>query len=197
MIATVALAMLALASRGPTTVQALNAALLSGDSATLTLGRWCAARHLADPPTIRAARVRGAARTADRRVRALLDVSPDQRIRYRHVKLTCGRHVLSDADNWYLPARLTVEMNKTLETTDIPFGMVVAPLRVHRRTLEARVLIQRSRPGPVPRFVLRHVAVLTTAAGAAISVVVERYTREVLARGPPASPRSLNAGARF
>jgi hypothetical protein len=197
MIAAAALALLAGAGHGPAAVQALNAALLSGDSATLTLGRWCAARHLADPPTIRAARVRGAAKTADRRVRALLDVSPDQKIRYRHVRLTCGARVLSDADNWYLPDRLTAKMNKSLEATDIPFGTVVAPLGVQRRALEARVLVDPARPGRVPPFVLRHVAVLTTAAGAAISVVVERYTRDALAGGSPASARSLKTGTRF
>ena len=173
---------------GGATVQVLNAELLSHDSATLTLGRWCAARHLADPPTIAAVRVRGANKGADRQARALLGVSPGQAVRYRHVRLTCGAHVLSDADNWYLPARLTADMNRRLDSTDTPFGIVVAPLGVHRRTLAARVLFDPSRPGPAQPFVLRHVAVLSSANGVPISVVIERYTREVLdgPAGPPA-----------
>jgi hypothetical protein len=162
------------------TVQSLNADLLSHDSATATLARWCGDRHLADPPTIRAIRVRGPDRPADASVRALLGAGPGTLVRYRHVQLTCGAHTLSDADNWYLPARLTADMNRKLDETDTPFGAIVAPLAFHRRTLEARVLLDALRAGPVPRFVLRHRALLTTGAGVPFSVVVERYTRDVL-----------------
>src|SRR6201999_3275145 len=38
-------------------LQSLNADLLSHDSATLTLDRWCGAHHLADPATITAERI--------------------------------------------------------------------------------------------------------------------------------------------
>ncbi|HWU73117.1 MAG TPA: hypothetical protein VN137_06500, partial [Sphingomonas sp.] len=40
-------------------LQTLNADLLSHDSATLTLDRWCARHHLADGARIVADRVRG------------------------------------------------------------------------------------------------------------------------------------------
>ena len=62
-----------------------------------------------------------------------------------HVQLTCGAHVLSDAENWYLPARLTADMNRRLEETEAPFGRVVAPLGFHRRTLETRLAPARIR----------------------------------------------------
>src|SRR5271156_2764437 len=42
-------------------LQTLNADLLSHDSATLTLQRWCEVHHLASPPTIVASRVPGVA----------------------------------------------------------------------------------------------------------------------------------------
>jgi len=43
-------------------LQTLNADLLSHDSATLTLERWCADHRLADPPRIVARRVRDASK---------------------------------------------------------------------------------------------------------------------------------------
>jgi len=43
-------------------------------------------------------------------------------VKYRRVQPSCGDHILSEADNWYVPRRLTPEMNRLLETTDVPFG---------------------------------------------------------------------------
>ncbi|MGI9169393.1 MAG: hypothetical protein ACR2FH_04355 [Caulobacteraceae bacterium] len=157
--------------------RSLDADLLAHDSATATLARRCAARRLADPSCLRAIRIAGV-KPADREVRALLAARPGERVRYRHVRLACGSHVFSDADNWYLPARLGPAMNRALETSDAPFGAVVAPLAFHRRRLEAKVLIDPSGRGPPPPYILRHRAVLITGAGVPFSVVVERYTRE-------------------
>ena len=36
-------------------------------------------------------------------------IGPDEPVAYRHVRLRCGDHVLSEADNWYVPSRLTPE----------------------------------------------------------------------------------------
>ena len=121
-------------------IESLNADLLSHDSATLTLERWCADHRLADPARIVAERVRDADKPATADVRAALDVKPDEPLGYRRVKLKCGERVLSEADNWYVPARLTPEMNRVLETTDTPFGKAVAALRFRRHTLSAELL---------------------------------------------------------
>ena len=153
---------------------ALEADLLAHASATETLQRWCAARHLADPPAIVAERVAGADKPADAEVRALLRAGRGEPIRYRRVALACGGHVLSNADNWYRPGRLTAAMNHELETTDHPFGLVVKPLGFHRRTLDAATPM-------APGALIRNRAVLETADGAPFSLVVESYTREVLA----------------
>jgi len=96
------------------------------DSATAALGQWCAARALATPATIRAISVPGMPRAASATVRARLGVDAQEPLAYRHVRLACGARVLSDAQNWYVPARLTPEMNRLLESTDTPFGTVVA-----------------------------------------------------------------------
>jgi hypothetical protein len=163
-------------------VEALNADLLSHDSATETLQRWCAARRLADPPTIVARRALGEDRPATAEVRRRLQAAPGEPIRYRRVALVCGDHVLSNADNWYRPGVLTAPMNAELVATDHPFGQVVRPLGFHRRTLSAAILISARDRRP-PAAVIRHEAVLETPDGTPFSLVVETYTNAVLDRG--------------
>jgi hypothetical protein len=181
-------------------LETLNADLLAHDSATLTIERWCADHRLADPARIIAERVSGADKPASAEVREALDVKPDEPLGYRRVRLKCGDHVLSDADNWYVPARLTPEMNHVLETTDTPFGKAVAALHFRRHTLSADLLWRplpkgwemRATPAPkeagaltIPDHVLEHRAVLSTPDGEPFSEVVETYTGEVLAFPPP------------
>ncbi len=137
---------------------------------------------------------------ASAEVRAALDVKPDEPLGYRRVRLKCGDHVLSEADNWYVPARLTPEMNHALETTDTPFGKAVAALHFRRHTLSADLLWRPLPKGwemgaapasdnkgalAIPDHVLEHRAVLSTPDGEPFSEVVETYTSEVLAFPPP------------
>ena len=181
-------------------IESLNADLLAHDSATLTLERWCADHRLADPALIVAERVHDADKPATAEVRAALDVKPDEPLGYRRVRLKCGDRVLSEADNWYVPARLTAEMNHVLETTDTPFGKAVADLHFRRHTLSADLLwrplpkgwemgaeaaAEQSGALPIPEHVLEHRAVLSAPDGEPFSEVVETYTGEVLAFPPP------------
>jgi len=178
-------------------LQTLNADLLSNASATLTLDRWCGAHDMATPPKIVADRVRGQDKPATAEVRALLRVSNEETVNYRRVRLRCGELVLSEADNWYVPARLTPEMNQQLETTDIAFGRAVKPLNFLRVTLSANLLWSplpqgwemarttlppdAATPLAVPPFVIEHRAVLNLPDGTPFSALVETYTRQVLA----------------
>ena len=181
-------------------IESLNADLLAHDSATLTIERWCADHRLADPARIIAERVKDADKPASAEVREALDVKPDKPLGYRRVRLKCGDHLLSEADNWYVPARLTPEMNHALETTDTPFGKAVAALHFRRHTLSADLLWRPlptgwetgAAPAPkeagaltIPDHVLEHRAVLSTPDGEPFSEVVETYTAEVLAFPPP------------
>lgn len=157
-------------------LRALEAQLLSHDSATLTLERWCADHHLADPPRIVARRMRNATRSLPGELRARLSVDTKEPIAYRHVQLICGEHVLSEADNWYVPGRLTEEMNHLLDTTDEPFGKVVKPLGFQRRTLTTELLWRpQTLERTLPRDLLRHTAVLYSAEQVPFSAVVETY----------------------
>jgi hypothetical protein len=97
--------------------------LARGPSATDVLTHWCGDLHFADPPQVHAEQVH-VLHPVDAKIRTLLKVSARERIGYRRVRLACGGHVLSEADNWYVPGRLTPAMNRTLDTTATPFGTV-------------------------------------------------------------------------
>ncbi len=167
-LALLSLLLIAPAAAQPDTAARLKADLLSNNSATVVLGQWCAAAHLADPPTIKALRdpieVPASAET-----RALLKAGADETIRYRRVKLVCGMHVLSEADNWYVPARLTPQMNALLDSGDTPFGTAVKALNFHRTTLDATEVKDL-------HTILRVRALLLTPAELPFSLVVENYT---------------------
>ncbi|MBS7697064.1 MAG: hypothetical protein KF792_07350 [Chelatococcus sp.] len=178
-------------------LQTLNAELLSNPSATLTLERWCARHQLASPVRVVARLVRGADKAPTAAIRQTLAVAEEEPVRYRRVQLVCGDFVLSEADNWYVPARLTPEMNRLLDETDTAFGRAVQALQFRRRTLSARLLwtplpdgwemssrqVRTPATGPlaVPTEVIRHEAVLSVPDGTPFSVVVETYTDKVLA----------------
>ena len=183
-------------------LQSLNADLLSHDSATLTLDRWCGAHHLADPATITAERMHDVDKPPTAAQRELLQVSPTEPVGYRRVRLHCGTHVLSEADNWYVPGRLTAEMNQNLDHSDIAFGRAVQALKFQRHTLTATLLWMplpadwetKAAPAPphggileVPPYVLQHTAVLSLPDGTPISTLTETYTAQVLAFAQPAA----------
>jgi chorismate-pyruvate lyase len=181
-------------------LQTLNADLLSHDSATLTLERWCDSHRLASPPRIVAERVPGIDKSPTDEQRRELAVTSTEPVRYRRVRLRCGAVVLSEADNWYVPARLTPDMNRLLDTTDTPFGRAVQALHFQRHTISAKLLWQplpegwEVSPAAVsvsagqlipPRAVLEHRAMLALPDGTPFSEVVETYSGNVLAFSPP------------
>ncbi len=187
-------------------LETFNAELLTHDSATLTLEQWCEAHRLASPPRIVAERD-PAAGPLDKPLpadqREVLAIGPAETVRYRRVRLRCGRLILSEADNWYVPERLTPEMNRQLDTSDVPFGKVVRELHFRRRTLSSKLLWrplpdgwEMMPPAPadsavaallVPHALLEHRALLALPDGTPISEVVETYTSGILAF-PPRPP---------
>jgi hypothetical protein len=163
-----------------------EARLDKGGSATEVLRGWCAEHHMADPPVIRAERDLSRDKAASGDVRTLLGAAPGEPIRYRRVRLMCGARVLSEADNWYRPGRLTAEMNRQLDQTDTPFGAVVKPLGFHRRTLRVEKPFDPEKRGAVlPHILVRYRALLMDQGGAPFSLVVESYTAAILDLAPP------------
>ncbi|HEY3948539.1 hypothetical protein, partial [Phenylobacterium sp.] len=181
-------------------IETLDARLLASPSATATLEAWCGEHRMASPPRLTAERVRGVDKPVTDEQRRVLQVGQGERVKYRRVRLSCGGHVLSEADNWYVPGRLTAAMNHVLETTDTPFGRAVAGLHPVRQTLAAELLwsplparwdLRVGRPPAVadssgggalaiPDELFRHRAVLYGARRRPFSEVVETYSSEVL-----------------
>ncbi|WP_375397175.1 hypothetical protein [uncultured Sphingomonas sp.] len=176
-------------------IRSLELRLRAEPSATLVLETWCVLHGLAPAGThIVADRLTGFDKPATAEVRALLRVDRDAAVRYRRVRLRCGTLVLSQADNWYVPGRLTAAMNAVLDNTDTPFGRVVAPLRFGRRTIASLILWSPSLDAParttpliIPAALLETRALLSMPDGTPISLVVETYSSDILAFPPPAS----------
>lgn len=183
-------------------MQTLNASLLASRSATATLEKWCADHKMAAEPKLVAKRVAGPDQPPSEETRQRLRLGPGESVKYRRVALSCGGHILSEADNWYVPGRLTDDMNRTLETTETPFGKAVAALQPFRRTIETTA---RWSPLPdgwelappparaasgtgalaIPHEIFEHKAVLYTAGQTPFSEVHEHYTNEALDFPPP------------
>jgi hypothetical protein len=180
-------------------VEILNATVLAARSATFTLDKWCADHKLCGETTIRARLVRDIDKPAMHEQRRRLQIDETEPVKFRHVELRCGDRILSEADNWYVPSRLTAEMNRQLETTDAPFGRVVADLKPFRQTFAAEMLWKplddgwEQRPPTadhpqqalaIPPKIFEHRALLYAADLKPISEVDETYTSENLAFAP-------------
>ena len=180
-------------------MQEASLEILGDTSATSALERWCGAHRLADEPRV-VARVLGSDDPgADAELRKRLEVDASEPLRYRRVELTCGERLLSVAENWYVPARLTAAMNEQLKTGDTPFGKVVRPLAPYRRTFELRQLWSPLPQGwergapiadedgslEIPAALFEHRALLYSEAHVPFAEVHETYQRDLLA-APPA-----------
>jgi chorismate-pyruvate lyase len=179
--------------------QTLNAEILVSASATQTLEQWCRDHEMAADPVIVAHVVAGAPKVPTAEQLQRLQVAGAGDVKYRRVELRCGTHVLSEADNWYVPGRLTAEMNHALETTDTPFGRAVRPLRPYRRTFAVTPLWsplpagwerqrrpkaqagERAKALLLPAALFEHRAILYTSEHQPFSEVHERYQAQVLA----------------
>ncbi|MFO1124515.1 MAG: hypothetical protein U1E25_03930 [Methylocystis sp.] len=187
-------------------IQTLNASLLASRSATATLEKWCADHKMAAEPKIVARRVAEIAKEPSEETRRRLEVGAEEPVKYRRVQLACGEHVLSEADNWYVPGRLSDETNRALETTETPFGKAIAPLQPFRRTIEMKMRwsplpdgweVSVAAPAPekangalgIPHDLFEHTAVVYARDQRPVSEVHETYTREILAFPAPAAPR--------
>jgi len=174
-------------------LQTLNADLLSHDSATAVLQALCDRRDPAAPKILAHQVEVPDDLAAGNAARRQLGAAANEPVKRRRVELKCGEVVLSRADNWYLPGRLTAQMNIDLESTERPFGVVVRPLNFQRRTLSSRLLFQPLPPGweaadpagfdvpiSMPPNVLQHRAYLQTPDGRPFALLIETYSDRVL-----------------
>ena len=179
--------------------QTLNAEILASSSATQSLEKWCRDHRMAADPIIVARAIAGIDKVPTVEQLQRLQVTSISDVKYRRVELRCGSHVFSEADNWYVPSRLTAEMNKLLETSETPFGKAVQPLLPYRRTFAVtllwsplpagweqrrRVSGQLGEPAKallLPKDLFEHRAILYTSDHQPFSEVNERYQGQLLA----------------
>ena len=157
----------------PASIAAFEATLAAHDSATEALRTWCERRGWANQAQIIARPVVGAAARQPKRLRRLLGIGAHETLGYRHVELTCGSRVLSVAHNWYVPGRLTAEMNAALAETQLPFGRIAAPLAYRREPLE---ILTKPPRGCPPNTISAHRALLRLPGGQPLAYVLECYT---------------------
>ena len=136
------------------------------------------ARYAARSPVL-AQLVHGGVKAPSSDQRHRLAVDLEEPVRHRHVRLACAGRVLSQADNWYVPGRLTPAMNQILDRSDTPFGRAVRNMPFRRQVLAVERLWVTT-ASPPPSWVLRHRALLIRADGAPISEVLETYSRDAL-----------------
>jgi chorismate-pyruvate lyase len=181
-------------------LETLNATLLAARSATFTLDQWCVDHKLSSETKIHAQLVRSVDKPVSAEQRQRLEIDANEPVKFRHVELKCGDRTLSEADNWYVPSRLTAEMNAVLDTTDTPFGRAVAALKPFRRTFAVDILWKPLDDGwegrapsadhpqqalAIPPKLFEHRALVFAANLKPISEVDEVYTAENLAFAPP------------
>ena len=90
-------------------------------------------------------------------------------IKHRRVRLHAAGRPVSEADLWYVPARLWPGMAQTLDCTSIPFGAVVAPMQPGRETITFRFW------GPAAPYALEHQALLRDGNDLPVAFVHEYY----------------------
>jgi chorismate-pyruvate lyase len=168
----------------------LNARLLASHSATSTLEQWRRERPSAGDAAIRARRVAGVDRPASAAQRERLEVGPRERVVYRRVELACGERVLCEAENWYVPSRLTAEIREILANSDTPFGRAVTDLNPVRETFAVEIFWPPDDAGAalpdadIPWRLFQHRALVYRPGRVPFAEVNETYTNEILAFGP-------------
>ena len=155
------------------TLDEFEAVLQRYDSATRALEEWCARRGIADPAVIRAETIETPGSEQPEAIARQLQLGAGEVPAMRNVRLSCGQTVLSVAWNWYVPARLTPEMNAALRHTDTPFGKVVSPLRFRRQPLE--IIRGQAENCPV-ETISTHRAMLVLPDGRPLAYLIECYT---------------------
>lgn len=174
-------------------IQELSRRLCKTPTATAALVAWCEEHRISSAPVTVICRHRCHPTATARDVIAELNPLPRESIAYRSVQLVRGGLPLVDAENWFIPHRLTPGMREALEATDVPFGELIAPLRPMRRTLAMQTrdfsagipldhLLERQRAErQYPGAIIRIDAVVISGSGLPLAYVRENFRPELIA----------------
>ncbi|WP_162562921.1 hypothetical protein [Microvirga tunisiensis] len=185
-------------------IQDLSARLSAGATATETLLAWCEEHGLSQGPITAACHQRQVLSVVPDNVSTALAPVTGETVHFRQVRIMRGPLPLATAENWFVPQRLAAGMNEDLQTTDVPFGTVVAPLHPSRRTLTVHVeplaidpcedpsWLSTSAHQSQPAVILEHTAVICSGTGTALALVTERFFSDLASFA--ASKSSLRRG---
>lgn len=176
----------------------LSERIVRADSSTDELERWCREHAIGDGRIVAlCARYAIPEALDDRDLEALYPRNARGQTTFRRVRLTSGGIVVADAVNWYFADNLTTEMREKLETTNVPFGRVIKPLKPKRRTFLVRrctpeqLADARANPAGIA---FEHRAVVYGEDDAPLALLHERF-RIVLVPGVPERVRILELAA--
>jgi chorismate-pyruvate lyase len=188
----------------------LSTRLIAGATATETLLAWCDEHGLSQGPISVKCYQRQVLSAVPDDVSTALAPVAGETVHFRQVQIMRGALPLAGAENWFVPQRLAAGISESLQTTDVPFGTVIAPLRPSRRTLAAHVRpltidpsedpsrlsasVRQSRPA----IILEHTAVICSGTGTALALVTERFFSDLVsfAASRPPSGRGLDGRSR-
>ncbi|WP_278984193.1 hypothetical protein [Sphingobium yanoikuyae] len=169
-------------------ISALRDEIGMAASATQVLDRWCASHHMAPAGAVIAEKIANKPVPATAQLRRTLQLKASDRVQMRHVRLRCSGHILSVARLWYVPSRLPAAMEASLQQTDTPFGKVVAPLNLDRKSAGSSSAWLPKEGGPTAKtpshILFSQRALMIRADGLPIAYVVEDYQRGLLGFTP-------------
>ncbi|QRM32458.1 hypothetical protein [Microvirga sp. VF16] len=125
-------------------------------------------------------------------MRAAVAPAASVSVDFRQVHILRGALALAVAQNWFVPQRLVAGMENVLQTTDLPFGAVIARLRPSRRTLAAHIQPLTADPSEdpsqlsaptrhaQPAIILEHTTVILSEAGTALALVTEPFFSDLV-----------------
>lgn len=157
-------------------------------SATQVLDRWCASHHMAPAGAVIAEKIANKPVPATAQLRRTLQLKAPDRVQLRHVRLRCNGHILSIARLWYVPSRLPASLEASLQQTGTPFGKVVAPMHLDRKSAGSSSAWLPKGGVPTaktpPQILFSQRAIMSRADGLPIAYVVEDYQRGLLGFAP-------------
>ncbi|QRM32991.1 hypothetical protein [Microvirga sp. VF16] len=189
-------------------IQDLNARLIAGATATETLLAWCDEHGLSQGPISVACRQRHVLAAVPDDVKAALAPLASETVQFRQVQILRGPLPLATAENWFVPQRLAAGMEDVLQTTDLPFGTVIARLRPSRRTLAVQIRPLTADPSEdpsrlsasghhsQPEVILEHTTVILSETGTALALVTERFFSDLIAVAASKPPLSTSHDGR-
>jgi chorismate-pyruvate lyase len=176
-------------------VHSFSERILRSNSVTEQLERWCSEYKIGDGRIVALCERQAPPELIDDDSLDTLYAyqSRGKTTRFRRLRLATQGVAVVDALNWYFPDNLTSDICHALETTDIPFGRAIKPLKPRRRTFA----VLRAKPEQLinaqgsinpATIAFEHRAVVYRDDNLPLAVVHERFRAVLFERVPAFVP---------